>query len=156
MIVGGLLEGLGHRLTGRGTADNGEAAVGCFALELGTQHGDTSIPVSWPSINILFSHIFSYPLVIFSTRYFRHNSGHQLTFPGFKHSLCALSQRRFGLSHFHVKRSKFTLAMPCASVFCLFLHQSLFLPLIPYVNLQSFPLLDLFIRSFCAFSSSLS
>jgi hypothetical protein len=98
MIVGGLLEGLGHRLTGRGTADNGEAAVGCFALELGTQHGDTSIPVSWPSINILFSHIFSYPLVIFSTRYFRHNSGHQLTFPGFKHSLCALNQRRFGLS----------------------------------------------------------
>ena len=30
MIAGGLLEGLWHRLTGRGTADNGEAAVGCF------------------------------------------------------------------------------------------------------------------------------
>ncbi|EDR01788.1 uncharacterized protein LACBIDRAFT_310464 [Laccaria bicolor S238N-H82] len=32
MIVGGLLEGLRHRLTGRGTADNGEAAVGCFCF----------------------------------------------------------------------------------------------------------------------------
>jgi hypothetical protein len=47
MIVGGLLEGLGHRLTGRGTADNGEAAVGCFCVfELGTQDADASTLVS--------------------------------------------------------------------------------------------------------------
>ena len=35
MIVGGLFGGLRHRLTGRGTADNGEAAVGCFCFWTG-------------------------------------------------------------------------------------------------------------------------
>ena len=94
-----------------------------FALELGT-YGDTSIWVSWPSINNLFSLIFCHPHIIFSTRHFRHNSGHQFTFLGFKHSPRALSQCRLGVSHFHVKRFKFTLAMSCAYVFSLFLHQS--------------------------------
>jgi len=46
--------------------------------------------------------------------------------------------------------TKFTLAMPCASVFCLFFHLSL--SLILYINLQSFPLSDLFICSFGAHS----
>ena len=107
-----------------------------FALELGTQYGDTSVLVSWPSTSVFFSLIFSHPHVIFSARHFPHNSGHQFTFPG-------LSRRRFGHSHFHVQRSKFTLVISCASVFCFSI--SLSLSLIPYSSLQSFPFLDQFI-----------
>ena len=117
-----------------------------FALELGTQFGDTSISVSWPSINNLFSLIFCHPHVIFSTRHFRHNSGHQFTFPGFEHSLCALSRRRLGVCHFHLQ---------ClVPLFFLCFSTSLSLSLIPYTSLQLRPLLDPFIRSFCSFPSS--
>jgi hypothetical protein len=60
MIVGGLLEGLGRRLTGRGTADNGEAAVGCFCVEWVTLHADVSILVSMPLL--IYIHL-NLPLV---------------------------------------------------------------------------------------------
>ena len=65
-----------------------------LAIELGTQHGNTLIPVSRPSTDILFSLIISHPHVILRTRHFPHKSGHQFTFLGFKHSPSALSQRR--------------------------------------------------------------
>ena len=53
MIVGGLFGGLRHRLTGRGTADNGEAAVGYFCFELGSQYWDTLTLVSPSSFQIV-------------------------------------------------------------------------------------------------------
>ena len=54
MIVGGLLKGLMHRLTGRGTADNGEAAVGYFCFELGSHYWDTLTLVSPSSFRMVF------------------------------------------------------------------------------------------------------
>jgi len=49
MVVGGLLEGLWHRLTRRGTADicqAGEAVVGRIYFELGTWLSDAPTSVS--------------------------------------------------------------------------------------------------------------
>jgi hypothetical protein len=69
MIVGGLLGGLGHRLTGRGTSSNrccseGEAVVGCLCIGW---HVDASIPVTNPITSFLISiHQFQFTNAFFA------------------------------------------------------------------------------------------
>ena len=108
-----------------------------FALELGAQYGDTSVPVSWPSINILLSLILSHPTLSSGHVIFRITQGHQFTYPFFRYNVCALSQRCFGLSHFNVKRSKFTLTMSCAFCF-LFVSPPVSLSLLSHASIFSY------------------